>query len=234
LNTSEITTILLLSIRIGLTATILNLPVALVLVYWMTRHDFRGKSILDGLINLPLVMPPVTTGYILLLVLGKRGLVGSTLFSLFGVRVAFTTAAAVIASMVVSFPLIFRSIRISMEMVDPRLEKAALTLGADRRSVFMRITLPLVLPGVINGVVLGFARSLGEFGATITFAGNIQGVTRTIPLSVYTLLQIPGRENDAGLLVLFSILISFGAMFMTAYLNSKLQKGRRSVNESSL
>jgi len=227
-------TIILLSIRIGLTATALNLPAALLLVYWMTRHDFRGKNILDGLINLPLVMPPVTTGYILLLVLGRRGMIGGALFSLFGLRVAFTTAAAVIASMVVSFPLIFRSIRISMEMVDPRLEKAALTLGAGRKSVFLRITLPLVLPGVINGVVLGFARSLGEFGATITFAGNIQGITRTIPLSVYSLLQVPGREKEAGLLVLISILISFGAMFISAYLNSRLRKGRRSDHESSI
>ncbi|MDA3955929.1 molybdate ABC transporter permease subunit [Oceanispirochaeta sp.] len=233
MNSSEILTTLFLSIRIGVIATALNLPLALILVYWMTRHDFRGKNLLDGLINLPLVMPPVTPGYLLLLILGKRGWIGSIFFSLFGLRIAFTTAAAVIASMVVSFPLIVRSIRISMEMVDPRLEKAALTLGADRKAVFFRITLPLVIPGVINGVVLGFARSLGEFGATVTFAGNIQGITRTIPLSVYSLLQVPGRENEAGLLVLFSILISFAAMFASAFLNSKLQKGRHKQHESS-
>ena len=231
MNTSDILTTVLLSLRIGILATALNLPAALVLVYWMTRHDFKGKYLLDGLINLPLVMPPVTTGYLLLLILGKRGIIGSAFYSLFGLRIAFTTSAAVIASMVVSFPLIVRSIRISMEMVDPRLEKAALTLGADRKAVFCRITLPLVLPGVINGVVLGFARSLGEFGATVTFAGNIQGLTRTVPLSVYTLLQIPGREKEAGVLVFFSIIISFAAMFASASLSGRLQKRRH--HESS-
>ncbi len=217
-------TTILLSIRIGLLATAINLPIALGVVYLMTHGTFKGKSLLDGIINLPLVMPPVTTGYVLLFLLGRKGLFGSVLFSLFEIRIAFTTIAAVIASMVVSFPLITRSIRISMEMVDPRLEKAALTLGAGKDAVFFRVTLPLVLPGVLNGVVLGFARSLGEFGATMTFAGNIQGVTRTIPLSVYSFLQIPGKEKEAGMLVLISIFISFLAMFLSSLFNAKSRR----------
>ena len=169
-------------------------------------------------------MPPVTTGYLLLFILGKKGLIGAVLFSAFGIRIAFTQAAAVLASMVVSFPLITRSIRISMEMVDPRLEIAAYTLGANRVETFRRVTLPLVLPGMINGVILGFARSMGEFGATVTFAGSIAGETRTIPLSVYSLLQVPGKEKEAALLVGISIIISFLAMFLSSALSEKLQK----------
>ncbi len=181
MNGTDVIDTLILSLKVGLLATLFNLPAALGTVYLLVNGRFRGKDILEGLISLPLVMPPVTTGYVLLFLLGKRGLIGSVLFSLFGWRIAFTTAAAVIASMTVSFPLIVRSIRLSMEMVDVRLERAAMTLGADRLSIFLRITLPLILPGIINGAVLGFARSMGEFGATMTFAGNIKGATRTIP-----------------------------------------------------
>ncbi|MDC7235726.1 MAG: molybdate ABC transporter permease subunit [Spirochaetales bacterium] len=231
MNYADVLTTLLLSVRIALLATALNMPAALMLVY-MTRHEFKGKNLIDGLVNLPLVMPPVTTGYVLLFILGRRGWIGSFFDSFFGIRIAFTTAAAVMAAMVVSFPLIVRSIRISMDMVDPRFERAALTLGADRKAVFFRITLPLILPGVINGVVLGFARSLGEFGATVTFAGNIEGVSRTIPLSVYSLLQVPGKEKEAGFLVLLSIFISFAAMFASSWLNQRLQKRRKLRDES--
>jgi len=220
-NGADIFDTLGLSLKVGLLATLLNLPVALGVVYLLVNGRFRGKDLLEGFISLPLVMPPVTTGYVLLFILGKRGLVGSVLFSLFGIRIAFTTAAAVIASMTVSFPLIVRSIRLSMDMVDVRLERAAMTLGADRISVFFRVTLPLILPGILNGAVLGFARSMGEFGATMTFAGNIKGETRTIPLSVYSLLQIPGRENDAALLVVISLVVSFGAMFFSSRLSRK-------------
>jgi molybdate transport system permease protein len=233
MNYSEVLTTLFLSVKIALLATALNLPAALLVVYY-TRHEFRGKNLLDGFINLPLVMPPVTTGYLLLFILGRRGFVGSFFDNLFGIRIAFTSAAAVIAAMVVSFPLIVRSIRISMDMVDPRYERAALTLGADKKAVFFRITLPLIFPGVINGVVLGFARSLGEFGATVTFAGNIEGISRTIPLSVYSLLQVPGKEKEAGFLVMLSVLISFAAMFASSSLNQKLQKRRQYRNESSI
>lgn len=210
-----------LSLRIGVLATIINLPLALLTAYFLDRVVSGHKSILEGIINLPLVMPPVTTGYLLLFILGKRGILGSLFYTLTGRSIAYTWVAAVIASMIVSFPLMIRSIRISMEMVDPRLEKAAMTLGAGPVAVFLRVTLPLVLPGIINGLVLGFARSLGEFGATVTFAGNIQGETRTIPLSVYSMLQIPGKEKEAGILVLISIGISFMAMFASSIFSNR-------------
>ncbi len=224
---SEMISTVLLSVRIGLLSTLINLPIALLLMYWMTRHEFRGKSLVDGMINLPLVMPPVTTGYVLLLLLGKKGVIGSALFSLFGLRIAFTPAAAVIASMVVSFPLITRSIRVSMEMVDTRLETVAKVLGAPRRDVFFRVTLPLIMPGVLNGVILAFARSLGEFGATMIFAGNILGKTRTIPLSVYSFLQVPGREKEAAAMVAVSVLISFAAMFFSYRFSTPHYYGKR-------
>ena len=206
---------ILLSLNIGVISTAANLPLAVGAVFVLTRFDFRGKTIVDGLINLPLVMPPVTTGYLLLIVFGKNGLIGSVLFDAFGIRIAFTTAAAVLASMVVSFPLIVKNIKVSMEMVDTRLEKAAMTLGAGRVAAFFRVTLPLIKPGILSGMIVGFARSLGEFGATMTFAGNIQGETRTIPLSVYSFLQIPGKEKEAALLVAISICISFLAMLLS-------------------
>jgi molybdate transport system permease protein len=214
---------ILLSIKFGLIAAAVNIPAAVGIEYLLTRFNFKGKLIIEGIINLPLVMPPVTTGYLLLIILGKNGFIGSLLFRAFGIRIAFSGAAAVLAAMVVSFPLIARSIKISMEMLDPKLESAALTLGAGRISLFFRITLPLILPGLLNGAVLGFARSLGEFGATMTFAGNIEGVTRTIPLSVYSMLQIPGRENDAAKLVAVSIIISFAAIFLSSLLSKKGQ-----------
>ena len=229
MNGPEITDAIVLSIKIGLLATIINIPLAMITAYLLARFEFGGKAILDGLINLPLVMPPVTTGYLLLFILGKRGVIGAYLFSWFGIRIAFTTAAAVIASMVVSFPLVARSIRISMEMLDKKMENAALTLGAGKLAVFFRVTLPLILPGVINGAVLGFARSLGEFGATMTFAGNIRGETRTIPLSVYSLLQIPGKEKDAGILVIISIVISFAAMFLSSAFGRKMTRKGKDV-----
>ncbi len=230
MNAAAIYTTVLLSIKIGVIATACNLPVALFLVYVLSRYSFPGKTLMDGFINLPLVMPPVTTGYLLLFILGKHGLIGSVLFSAFGLRLAFTRLAAVLASMVVSFPLITRSIRISMDMVDPRLEQAACTLGANRFETFRRVTLPLVFPGVVNGLILGFARSMGEFGATVTFAGSIAGETRTIPLSVYALLQVPGKERDAAMLVGVSILISFLAMFLSSLLTGK----SREKNEGEL
>jgi molybdate transport system permease protein len=225
--TSELIKTIFLSVKIALLATAINLPLALAGAYLLEKVVKRGKILLEGCINLPLVMPPVTTGYVLLLILGKRGIVGSLFFRTFGFSIAYTGIAAVLASMIVSYPLVIRSIRGSMEMIDPRLGKAATTLGAGSLSVFFRVTLPLILPGMINGIVLGFARSLGEFGATITFAGNIQNETRTIPLAVYTSLQIPGKEKDAGVLVLISIVISFMAMFFSSYLNQTLIKGRK-------
>lgn len=221
---------IVLSIRIGLIATVVNLPLAVLVAGVLTRGKFKGKSLLNGVINLPLVMPPVTTGYLLLMVLGRKGFIGSFLYSTFNINIAFTQIAAVLASMIVSFPLIVRSISVSMEMVDRDLEKAASTLGAGRLEVFKRVTFPLILPGVFSGAVLGFARCLGEFGATITFAGNILGETRTIPLSVYSLLQVPGKEDEAALLVAVSIFISFGAMVLSGKVNNQLKRKKGKVN----
>ena len=232
MDPSEVAAAVVLSVKIGLMATLVNVPAAMIAASVLTRRKFAGRTIVDGLINLPLVMPPVTTGYLLLLLLGKKGLIGAVLFDRFGIRIAFTTTAAVIASMVVSFPLVFRSLRISLEMLDKKMEDAARTLGAGRIAVFFRVTLPLILPGAVSGAVLGFARSLGEFGATMTFAGNIRGETRTIPLSVYSLLQIPGRERDAGVLVLISIAISFAALFLSSVLNRSTAQGERMSHES--
>ncbi|MGL1890978.1 MAG: molybdate ABC transporter permease subunit [Spirochaetaceae bacterium] len=221
----------LLSLKVGFFATVINLPFALFVSYIMARKQFKGKQLIDGFINLPLVMPPVTTGFLLLLIFGKNGLLGAPLYLFTGLRIAFTEGAAILSSMVVSFPLITRSLRVSMEMVDPKLEKAAMTLGAGRFETFIRVIVPLIIPGIISGSILGFARSLGEFGATITFAGNILGETRTIPLSVYTLLQIPGRGRDAMFLVAISIFISFLALFSSSTLNKKYNNWRI-INES--
>jgi len=221
---NELITTILLSVKMATLATIINLPIALFISLIITKGDFHGKSLLDGVINLPLVMPPVTIGYLLLIILGKNGLIGSIIFKWFNIRIAFTPTAVVITSMVVSFPLIYKSIKISLEMLDKKLEGVAKTLGASRCSILLRVTLPQIIPGIINGVVLGFARCLGEFGATMTFAGNISGVTRTIPLAVYSKLQIPGEEGYAALLVTISILISFLALVISNIFEKKIKK----------
>ena len=219
LNSPETIATVLLSLKVGLAATAVNLPAALGASCLLSRCPQKGRFLLDGLLNLPLVMPPVTTGFLLLLFLGKHGPVGSLIYRYLGIRIAFTTGAAIIAAMVVSFPLVTRSIRVAMDMVDGKLGEAALTLGAGKTAVFFRITLPLILPGIISGVILGFARSLGEFGATITFAGNISGETRTLPLAVYSFLQVPGMEKEAIFLVVLSIIISFSAMLVSSVIN---------------
>lgn len=205
---------LILSIKVGLLSCLGSLPFALVMGWFLARHQFPGKALLDGLVNLPLVMPPVTTGYLLLVVLGRRGPLGRQLDAWFGVTIPFSLAAPVIASAIVSFPLVVRAIRVAVEMVDPGLEQAAETLGAGPIRRFLTITVPLAFPGILAGAILGFARSLGEFGATITFAGNIEGVTRTLPLAVYTMMQIPGREAFAFRLVLISIGVSLLALLV--------------------
>ncbi|MBN2618240.1 MAG: molybdate ABC transporter permease subunit, partial [Spirochaetales bacterium] len=197
MNTQSVISVIFLSVRMGLIATLINLPISISLALIMSRKKIIGKRTVEGLINLPLVMPPVTTGYLLLILLGKRGIIGGFLFDNFGIRIAFTSNAVIIASMIVSFPLLYKSIKISIDMVDKKLENCAKTLGANRLEVLLRVTLPLIMPGVVNGMVLGFARSLGEFGATMTFAGNIEGITRTIPLAVYSKLQVPGKEKEA-------------------------------------
>ncbi len=221
-NEAEIEAIRL-SVEVAVYCAVVSLPLALVLGYVLARYEFPGKSVAESLIHLPLVMPPVTTGYLLLLLFGTRGIFGKWLFSLLGIRIAFTFPAAVIASVFVSFPLIVRSIRTSMEMVDPGLEDASRILGAGKIKTFFRITIPLALPGIVSGTILAFARSLGEFGATITFAGNIEGETQTLPLAVYAYMQIPGKEGATLRLVLVSVLVSFMAMAFSELFIKKMK-----------
>lgn len=213
-----------LSFKIALCCAILILPIAILMGWWLARKTFRGKSLIEGFINLPLVLPPVATGFILLLLLGTKGLIGQFIYEWLGIRIAFTYYAAVIASMIVSFPLAVRAIRLSIEMVDPGFEEAAKTLGASTFQSFIRVTLPLALPGIISGFVLSFARSLGEFGATIIFAGNISGETQTIPLALFNQIQIPGMESSAFRLLLVAVVFSFLAMSVSEYLVKKLHK----------
>ena len=213
-----------LSFKVALWCAVLVLPIAILVGWWLARKSFRGKSLIEGIINLPLVLPPVATGFILLLLLGTRGVIGQYLNEWFGIRIAFTYYAAVIASMIVSFPLAVRAIRLSIEMVDPGFEEAAKTLGANTFQAFVRVTLPLALPGIISGFVLSFARSLGEFGATIIFAGNISGETQTIPLALFNQIQVPGMESSAFRLLLVAIVFSFLAMSVSEFLVKKLHR----------
>lgn len=201
----------LLSIRVALIAVIINTPLAILISYIIERGNFWGKSILEGIVNLPLVMPPVTIGYLLLLLFGKQGVITA----MTGIHLSFSFSAVVLAAMIISLPMMVKSIRVSLTMVDINLEFAASTLGANRIHQLLRVTLPQIRTGILNGMFTGFARSLGEFGATMIFAGNLQGVTRTIPLAVYTNLQIPGREREALIYVGISIIVAFSAMVMS-------------------
>ena len=203
---------------------IVAFPFALFIGWILARRDFFGKALFEGFLHLPLVMPPVTTGYLLLILLGSQGLPGRFLIEHFGIRLAFTQTAAIIAAVVVSFPLITRSVRTAIEMVDPRMEAASRTLGITPFLTFFRITIPLALPGIISGIVLGFARALGEFGATITFAGNIEGETRTIPMAVYSYMQTPGKEGATLRLVIISAILSLIAMVLAEYLVRRAKK----------
>ncbi len=216
-----------LSVKVAVYCTIVAVPLAMFVGYLMARKNFRGKSIVESVMHLPLVMPPVTTGYLLLLLLGTKGLLGHWLDEVFDIKLAFTFNAAVIASIVVSFPLIVRSVRTSMEMVDKGLEDAARILGAGKLRTFFTVTVPLALPGIVSGSVLGFARSLGEFGATITFAGNIEGETQTLPLAIYAYMQVPGQEVSTLRLVLVSVVISFIAMGLSEGYVKKQSKHKR-------
>ncbi len=213
-----------LSLKVALFTSFIALPIAIVVGYFLARRNFRGKVFLEAFLHLPMVMPPVTTGYILLLVLGANGVIGKILIDVFDFKIAFTFTAAVISGIVVSFPLIIRSVKVAMEMVDPNLEQASKSLGASPVHTFVNVTLPLAWPGILGGFVLAFARSLGEFGATITFAGNIAGETRTLPLAIYSKMQIPGQEKQTFTLVAFSIIISVTAMVLSEYYYKKKKK----------
>jgi len=214
-----------LSLRVALWAMIGSLPFGLATAIVLARGRFWGKSVLDGIVHLPLVMPPVVTGYLLLLLFGRHGPVGRLLDEWFGIVLAFRWTGAALASAIMGFPLLVRAIRLSLDAVDRRLEEAAGTLGAGRLFVFALVTLPLIAPGIIAGMVLSFARSLGEFGATITFVSNIPGETRTIPSAIYTLTQTPGGDIGALRLTVVSIALSFIAL-MTADLLA-MRMGRR-------
>lgn len=209
---------LLLSLKVAFAAMLMNLPVGLWIGWLLARKQFRGKMLLDTLVNLPLVLPPVVTGYFLLLVFGREGLVGRWLYQAFGLALSFTWQAAALAAAVVSFPLYVRSVRVAIENVDPRLEEAARVLRATRWDVFRRVTLPLSVNGVIAGLILAFARSLGEFGATIMVAGNIPGKTQTIPLAIFSLVNQPSGERAAMILIIVSILFSYGGLALSEYM----------------
>ncbi len=203
---------LLLSLKVAVAAVTCSLPFAVAVAWLLARKEFPGKSVLNVLVHLPLVVPPVVIGYLLLVTLGRKGIVGAWLDETFGIVIAFTWMAAAVASGVMAFPLMVRAIRLSIEAVDTRLESVARTLGASRARVLMTVTLPLTLPGVVAGTALGFARCLGEFGATITFASNIPGVSRTLPLALYTALNMPGGEANALRLVVLSVVLAFLAL----------------------
>ncbi len=217
-----------LSVKVALYSSLLLLPIALWVGYKMARCNFYGKPFVESLIHLPLVMPPVTTGYLLLLLLGSKSALGEWFFTTFHIQLAFSFYATVIASIVVAFPLIVRSIRIAIEMVDTHLEEASRILGASRIKTFFRITVPLALPGILSGFVLAFARSLGEFGATITFAGNIEGETQTLPLAIYANMQVPGGEDTTLKLVVVSLIISFMAIALSEWFIKKMSLQKKS------
>ncbi len=201
-----------LSIRIAVVATVVALPFGIAIAWLLARKNFWGKSLLDGIVHLPLVLPPVVTGYLLLISFGRRGPIGAFLDQNFGIVFSFRWTGAVLACGVMAFPLLVRAIRLSFEAIDRRLEDAAGTLGASPLQAFFTVTLPLALPGVIAGMVLCFAKALGEFGATITFVSNIPGETQTISAAIYTLTQVPGGDAAAFRLVVVAIVISLAAL----------------------
>lgn len=220
----EALTALALSLRVSLWATGLSLPFGLAVAWLLARRRFPGHGLLNGLVHLPLILPPVVTGYLLLLAFGRRGVIGGWLDEVLGVTLAFRWTGAVLAAAVMAFPLMVRAIRLSLEAVDPRLEEAAATLGASRLAVFVTVTLPLILPGLLAGAVLAFAKAFGEFGATITFVANIPGQTQTLPLAIYTFLQVPEGEGAALRLVLVSIAIAMTALGLSELLARRIAR----------
>ena len=211
-------TAIALSLRIAIVATAVALPFGVAVAWLLARKDFWGKALLDGIVHLPLVLPPVVTGYLLLISFGRRGPVGAFLADHFGIVFSFRWTGAALACGIMGFPLMVRPIRLAIEAIDRRLEDAAATLGANRLLVFITITLPLALPGLIAGFVLCFAKALGEFGATITFVANIPGETQTISAAIYTFTQSPGGDAAAGRLVLVAIGIALAALVVSEWL----------------
>ena len=203
------------SLKVAQWATAASLPPGIFIAWLLARREFWGKSLLNGIVHLPLVMPPVVTGYLLLLSFGRRGPIGAFLAENFGIVFSFRWTGAALACAIMGFPLMVRAIRLSIEAIDRRLEAAASTLGASPLMVFATVTLPLALPGIIAGMILSFAKAMGEFGATITFVSNIPGETQTLPSAIYTFTQVPGGETGALRLTLVSIAISLGALLVS-------------------
>jgi molybdate transport system permease protein len=215
--------IVLLTLHVAIRSVMVGLPAAVLVAWLLARSRFPGRPILDALAYLPMVLPPVVVGWLLLLVLGVRGPVGAWLLAWFGIRLVFTTAGAALACAVMSFPLMLRAVRLSLEAVDPDLEQAARTLGAGPVDRFFSIVLPLAAPGVLTGGIVGFASSLGDFGAVITFAGNIPGQTQTLPLAIYTALQTPGGEAAAARLSLVSVGLAVTGLLASQWVARRLQ-----------
>jgi molybdate transport system permease protein len=213
-----------LSLSVAARSVCLSLPVALMLAWLLTRRRFPGHAVLDAFVHLPLVLPPVVVGYLLLVLFGVRGPIGSWLERLFGVELVFTRNGAALATAVMSFPLMVRAMRISLENVDRRLEEAARTLGAGALDRFATITLPLMLPGVLAGVVTAFSAALGEFGAVITFVSNIPGETRTLPLALYTALQTPGGDLPAARLACISFALGLGGLLLSEWFARRVRR----------
>ena len=220
--------IILLSLKVALCSVAFSLPLAIVIAYVLARFDFAGKTLLDALVHLPLVLPPVVVGYTLLLIFGKRGALGAWLDQWFGIVFAFRWTGAALAAAIMGFPLMVRAIRLSMAAVDRRLETVARTLGAARVRVFVSVTLPLALPGIVTGALLSFARSLGEFGATITFVSNIPGETETLPLAIYSLTQTPGGDAQALRLSITAVALSIAALIASEWLTRRASTHKRS------
>ena len=212
-----------LSLKVAFWATILSLPVAIAVAYALARGRFWGHGLLNGLVHLPLVLPPVVTGYLLLVFFGSQGLGGRVLDAV-GMPIAFRWTGAVLAAAVMAFPLVVRAIRLSIEAVDVRLEDAAATLGASPLRVFLTVTLPMAMPGVLAGAVLGFAKAMGEFGATITFVSSVQGETQTLSLAVYSFLQVPGGESAAVKLVIIAVAVAMGALLLSEWLARRMAR----------
>jgi molybdate transport system permease protein len=221
-------TAVMLSLRVATVATLASLPFGIVIAMALARGRFWGHTLLDGLVLLPLVLPPVVTGYLLLILFGRRGPVGAFLAENFGIVFSFRWTGAALAGAVMAFPLLVRPIRLAIEAVDKRLEEAAGTLGANRAWVFLTVTLPLIVPGIIAGMILSFAKAMGEFGATITFVSNIPGETQTLPSAIYTFTQVPGGDMGAFRLTLVAITVALLALLaselMARYANRRLDR----------
>jgi len=213
-----------LSLRVSFWATLASLPIAIFVAYALARWKFPGKQVLNGIVHLPLILPPVVTGYLLLIVFGRRGTVGQFLDEWFGIVLSFRWTGAAVAAAVMAFPLMVRAIRLAVEAVDPKLEAAASTLGASRVWVFLTVTLPLILPGIVAGAILAFAKAMGEFGATITFVSNIPGQTQTIPSAIYAFLQVPGGEDAATRLVIVAIVIAMTALLLSEFIARRVAR----------